>query len=154
MEEEPYRLLRGRHTVAAPPLIRAELSELDGGLGAAHFHIIGNGQAVKEWSQALEKSFWEPIPPICGTHLFPISQNVIRYFCFASPGAREGRRARGPHDRRELLQLQGRGCACGCRHHRQGTHPERFVICHMSPWRGNRNAKWYSPRNSTVAVIY
>ena len=71
MEEEPYRLLRGRHTVAAPPLIRAELSELDGGLGAAHFHIIGNGQAVKEWSQALGKSFGSPFLPYVAHTFFP-----------------------------------------------------------------------------------
>ena len=71
VEEEPYRLLRGRHTVAAPPLIRAELDELDGGLGAAHFHLIGNGQAVKEWSQALEKSLRNPFLPYVAHPFFP-----------------------------------------------------------------------------------
>ena len=82
MDEEPYRLLRGRHTVAAPPLIRAELSELDGGLGAAHFHLIGNGQAVKEWSQARAEESSEPISPICGTHLFPHISECNSAFLF------------------------------------------------------------------------
>jgi hypothetical protein len=47
------RRARGRTTTAAPPLIRQAMRQADAPLSACHFHVIGRGSLVAEWSAAL-----------------------------------------------------------------------------------------------------
>jgi len=70
-----HSIIAGRTTTAAPPAILKELASRGAALDQTHFHLVGNGEMVSEWKEAL----------LTGASLAEERVTIEMYFGHTSP---------------------------------------------------------------------